>query len=226
MFLSPGSRAAPGLIARARRAPALPGNYVTEPNKLPKVVAGSFDIRRNGTTHGAGGNDFWDAIAESGGARITSDATANVWRTIVSASGGEGVVSAIVGPLVPSGRTVSFRITLDGRQFVLSVRNTVYAVRGLLGAAWVNASASNGFLSSAGADNNYTSFGDQTGGVWRFHSNASIFVPATRAVQSLGQPLLYYRASMQVEVMTSHDVTDAGGFEPRAGVFFVPLGGQ
>ena len=212
-------------VAWRRPAAALPGNYVTEPNKMPKVVAGGFDIRRNGTNYGSGSNDFWDSIAESG-ARITSNAAANVWRTIVSASGGEGVVSAIVGPLVPSGRTVSFRLTLDGRQFVLSVRNTVYSVRGLLGAAWVNASASNGSLSSAGADNNYTSFGDQTGGVWGLHNNASLFVPATRAVQSLGQPLLYYRASMQVEVMTSHDVTDAGGFEPRAGVFFVPLGGQ
>jgi hypothetical protein len=146
--------------------------------------------------------------------------SAGVAKTVLNIPSGSGYVSGVVGPTLTNvGDTAIFTIVVDGASYSITVTNQVASGRCYLGIV----NSPNGFFTTA--DRYYGS----NGGVSTDVSTIYMGAPALRApadvetAMQMGVGMLYFSASLLIQITSSINQTGTANQERRSGTFFQRL---
>lgn len=195
--------------------------HFTDPRRLPKILTANGAVAKYANSSIAVAQ-FWVAVGISG-AYTNTDFSADTYKTIVSTTGA-GYVSAIIGPsMTNNSDTTTFRITVDGTAYTITVDAYNAGDRAALGFV-----AGGGYYTTADQWNSPYDFGADTGdlGILRLGSTSGLsqFWPVPHLLVN-GAGMLAYSRSLVVEIKETTAQTGTANVERRAGVIYLPIGG-
>lgn len=184
--------------------------YTTNPKHLPllSVREASLNIKNTSSTQQlASVAGFWTSLAKDGAtAAIT---VADTYVTVCSLTGA-GFLFNVISPTHTAGFIPTFRITVDGTQYVIAPSaNQTLAWRMVLGAVTMGTSIASPTLASVAGDMlvpngafDAAFVNAKIGGVRQYGGGASDFlgVPSETAIMSNQLAMLRFESSLVVEV--------------------------
>jgi hypothetical protein len=189
------------------------GRFITNPKHMPllSVREASLNIKAGVTAqHLASAAAFWTALARDGAtAAIT---VADTYVTVCSLSGA-GFLFNVISPTHTAGFIPTFRITVDGTQYVIAPSaNQTLAWRMVLGALTIGTSAVGPTTAAVAGDialpNGAFDAGfvaAKVGGVRQYGGAGADFlgIPTENAIMSNQLAMLRFESSLVVEVKAS-----------------------
>ena len=186
---------------------SLPGGMTKDPRFLP-MVDGTGGIAVSNNTYNASAENFWTASKDSVsqiGAVLTA-ATANTYGTICDLTGRGYLFHVIPALHAATTSTVSFRITVDGVEYVIEkvggMDSTNAGGRLALGCAVVqNTASAVNFYTEIG--NHLTYFGQNSSTVGSFRTSGQAFLIQPWRIIMEGMPCVFFEESLKVETKVS-----------------------
>lgn len=194
----------------------LPSNFTKDPRQLLISDGTQYTLAGSDIVDAAG---FWTKVTANGAARTT--ATAGVYGTICDLTG-RGVLAAVMPPCLAGGSdTASWRITVDGKEYIIERSGPWLAAGGqgrpILGAA------------SPYADNVFTTAGvaltwATNGRSDRVRPNGSyLYLLPVSGGLLFGTPMLYFDKTLKVETKVSA-VHPSGTYSQYSAAIYQLLG--
>ena len=187
------------------------GNNFSDPRKMLKLQTIPYLDNYTSVTRASTTADFWTGGVAVQGVQLDTDFAADTYKDLLDISSGAGLVTHIIGPAVLATQTTTFRVTVDGTAYVISVV--------------VSQDNKRATLSPGAFDNEWiTTNKRRWTSQFQLESNTQIITPAylwnLTAFRVMGTPLLEYTTSLKVEVKNSAAITGTGSQERRCGMMY------
>lgn len=191
--------------------------HFRDPRRLQRFVSDQASLRFSNNAASAAG--FWTAW-DFAGDYLDSNWSANTYQTVVNVATGAGFLGAVVGPVMANATdTTTFRITVDGTEYTITVDAFNANDRGGLGFPAMTDifTTPNNFDTPNNARLNT---GDA--GLLALDTNAHL-LPVFHSL-FLGQGLLKFRTSLLVEIKQTSAQSNTASQERKAGVLYQLMG--
>ena len=187
------------------------GNNFSDPRKMLKLQTIPYLDNYTSVTRASTTADFWTGGVAVQGVQLDTDFAADTYKDLLDISSGAGLVTHIIGPTPAAGDTTTFRVTVDGTAYEISVVVTLASTRAILSPSSFNTDW------ATNDTRRYTAMLQE-------ESNTQQVVPSNlwniNSLVAMGCPLLEYTTSLKVEVKNSAAVTGTGSQERRCGMMY------